>query len=183
MQFAGKPLGSQRRNWGERRGERRTISEGLRWPKVTRPWARLTHLDSRPVSPADDGKRPTSAERGWRGGGEGGFEPPDGPKGRYRFSRPVRSSPATSQCRSHELLEALSAALALDDDAAIGCSSIRPAGDLRLPGERSEAIPDRRLERVAQLVAPGPALDVDHLVPSSRSTTMRSTLRRGRRGR
>ena len=48
-----------------------------------------------------------------------------------------------------------------DDDAPIcGCPHHR-AGDLRLAGERPEAIPDRRLERVAELVATGPTFGVD----------------------
>ena len=63
--------------------------------------------------------------------------------------------------RSHELLEALVTALPLDHDAAICRRPDDRAGDQRLTGERPEPIPDRRLERVAQLIVPGPALDVD----------------------
>jgi len=37
-------------------------------------------------------------------------------------------------------------------------------GDLRLSGERTEPIPDRRVERMAELVASGPPLDIDQLV-------------------
>jgi hypothetical protein len=66
--------------------------------------------------------------------------------------------------RSHELLEALVTASPLDDDAAACRRPYDGPGDQRLTGKRSEPIPDGRLERVAKLVASGPALDVDKLV-------------------
>jgi hypothetical protein len=66
--------------------------------------------------------------------------------------------------RSHELLEALVTVSPFDHDAAVcRCPDDRP-GDQRLTGERPESIPDRRLERVAELVASGPPFDVDQLV-------------------
>ena len=66
--------------------------------------------------------------------------------------------------RSHELLEALVTASPFDHDAAVCRRPDDGPGDQRLTGERSEPIPDRRLERVAELVASGPSLDVDQLV-------------------
>ena len=51
-----------------------------------------------------------------------------------------------------------------DHDAAVSHSPDDGPDDQRLTGERSESIPDRRLERVAELVASGPPLDVDQLI-------------------
>ena len=66
--------------------------------------------------------------------------------------------------RSHELLEALLTASPFDHDAAVCRRPYDRPDDQRLTGERPEAIPDRRLERVAELIASGPPLDVDQLV-------------------
>ena len=55
-------------------------------------------------------------------------------------------------------------AAALEDDAAVGCRPRDDACNLRLSGERSEPIPDRRFERVTELVASGPLLHIDQLV-------------------
>ena len=66
--------------------------------------------------------------------------------------------------RSHELLESLVTASPLDHDPPVCRRPDDGPGDHRLTGKRSEPIPDRRLERVAELVASGPPLDVDQLV-------------------
>lgn len=65
---------------------------------------------------------------------------------------------------SYKLLEPVSTASALDYDTSIGCRPQDNTPDVRLPGERSEAVPYRRLEGVAELVAPTPAFDIDQLV-------------------
>ncbi len=65
---------------------------------------------------------------------------------------------------SYKLLEPVSTAPALDYDTSIGCRPQDNTPDVRLPGERSEAVPYRRLEGAAELVAPTPALDIDQLV-------------------
>ena len=65
---------------------------------------------------------------------------------------------------SYKLLEPVSAAPALDYDTSIRCRPQDNTPDVRLPGERSEAVPYRRLEGVAELVAPTPAFDIDQLV-------------------
>src|SRR5207244_578270 len=77
----------------------------------------------------------------------------------------------------HELLEALVSASAFDHDAAVRRSPDDGPDDQRLTGERPEAIPDRRLERVAELVASGPSFDVDQLVAidSSQHNPIRPT--------
>jgi hypothetical protein len=66
--------------------------------------------------------------------------------------------------RSHELLEALVTTSPFDQDAAVPHRPDDGPDDQRLTGERPEPMPDRRLERVAELVASGPPLDVDQLV-------------------
>jgi hypothetical protein len=66
--------------------------------------------------------------------------------------------------RSHELLEALVTTWPFDHDAAVPRDPDDGPDDQRLTGERPEPIPDRRLERVAELVASGPPLDVAQLV-------------------
>ena len=86
--------------------------------------------------------------------------------------RLVVLAPIQSRCdvvglppvRSHELLEAFVTASPFDHDAAICRRPDDCPGDQRLTGERPEPIPDRRLERVAELVASAPPLDVDQLV-------------------
>ena len=66
--------------------------------------------------------------------------------------------------RSHELLEALVPASTFDHDTPIRCCPRHGSRDLWLAGERAEAIPDWRLECVAELVATGPTLDIDQLL-------------------
>jgi hypothetical protein len=62
--------------------------------------------------------------------------------------------------RSREILEALVTASPFDDAAVCRRPYDHP-GDQRLTGERAEPVPDRRLERVVELVACGPPLDVE----------------------
>ncbi len=79
----------------------------------------------------------------------------------------TRSPPVVVQRRpywSQKLLEALMSASADDHHAPIGCRPHDGASDVRLSGDRSEAIPDRRLERIVELVTPTPALDVEQLI-------------------
>jgi hypothetical protein len=66
--------------------------------------------------------------------------------------------------RSHKLLKALAPASPFDHDAPIRCCPRHGSQDLRLASERAEAIPDWRLECVAELVATGPTLEVDQLL-------------------
>jgi hypothetical protein len=66
--------------------------------------------------------------------------------------------------RSHKLLEAFAPASPFDHDAPIRCCPRHSSRDLRLAGEQAEAIPDWRLECVAELVATAPTLDVDQLL-------------------
>ena len=101
-----------------------------------------------------------------------------------RFSRPVRSSrrrplgpvaPRADprlpskwwdhlQVRPHELLEVLLTASSFNHDASVCRCPYDSPDDQRLTHERPEAVPYRRLEGVAELIAPGPPLDVDQLV-------------------
>jgi hypothetical protein len=86
--------------------------------------------------------------------------------------RLVVLAPIQSRCdvvglppvRSHELLEALFTASSFDHDAAVCRRPDDGPGDRRLTCERPEPIPDRSLEREAELVASAPPLDVDQLV-------------------
>ena len=66
--------------------------------------------------------------------------------------------------RSHELVEAFLTLSPLDYDAAVCRRPYDRPGDQRLTGKRAEPIPDGRLERVAELVASDPSLDVDQLI-------------------
>ena len=50
------------------------------------------------------------------------------------------------------------------------------AADERLPGERPEPIPHRRLQRVCQLVARGPPLDVDQPLAPTRDSVIVAVL-------
>lgn len=66
--------------------------------------------------------------------------------------------------RSHELLEALLTASPFNYDASVCRRPYDGPDDQRLTRERPEAVPYRRLEGVAELIAPAPPLDVDQLV-------------------
>jgi len=90
----------------------------------------------------------------------------------FAFVRLVVLAPIQSRCdvvglppvRSHELLEAFVTASPLDHDAAICGRPDDCPGDERSTGEGPEPIPDGGLERVAELVASRPSLDVDQFV-------------------
>jgi hypothetical protein len=65
---------------------------------------------------------------------------------------------------SQKLLEALISAPTDDHHAPICCRPHEGPCDPGLPGEGSEAIPDRPLQRVAELVVTGPSFDVHQFV-------------------
>jgi hypothetical protein len=66
---------------------------------------------------------------------------------------------------SHVLLEGLAAALPGDHDEPVARGPRDCPADQRVAGERPIAVPDRSLERVRELVAGCPPLDIDELVP------------------
>ena len=71
------------------------------------------------------------------------------------------SSEREHQPLTDELLEPPVATPSRDQNAAVLGRPGHLAADLWMPGERAESIPDRRLERVAELVPAGPPLDFD----------------------